>query len=193
MCWFLPNIHTWISHRYTRVQWFLRETHGILIAANLTALTCIMCLYTAEPVTRGTSRCLQREGSHWTEAGEAPEAWWTGSQESLSIPPSRKALAAHWFTPTCGLSSGQGPSAWEEHTHLHKRRRLPAGVEPGRTRTPHSRSTNLQGQRGFFQDFRNLYSWKTAFLLLSLVSSCILFKSLLEHLLEFCWQCQPLP
>lgn len=120
-----------------------------------------------------------------TEAGEAPEAWWTGSQESLSIPPSRKALAAHWFTPTCGLSSGQGPSAWEEHTHLHKTRQVTSwGWKPGRTRTPHSVQPT-PGPEGLSQDFRNLYLKDSIPSFKLSVSSCILFKSLLEHLLEF--------
>lgn len=118
-----------------------------------------------------------------TKAGEAPEAWWTGSQESLSIPPSRKALAAHWFTPTCGLSSGQGP-AFERNTPTFLQRgRLPAA---GGNQAGHKHPTafnQLQGQRDFLRTVESC-TWKTAFLKFS-VNSRILFKNLFEYLLEF--------
>ena len=130
-------------------------------------------------------RCLQREGSHWNRG-------WGGSRGLVDREPrvplhpsQQEGPGSSLVYPNLWPQLRAGASAWEEHTHLQKTRQVTSwGWKPGRTQTPHSVQPT-PGPEGLSQDFRNLYLKDSIPSFKLSVSSCILFKSLLEHLLEF--------
>ena len=122
----------------------------------------------------------QREGPRWSQAGRLQRP---GDRKPSPGP----SLPAHWPTPPCGRSSGQGPrlggahppSSGEAGYQGYQRGGKPAGHE-------HPTASNqLQGQQDLLRTLE-VCTWKTAFLLCKFSANrSILLKALFEHLLEF--------